>query len=432
MAQRPAWTEDDPAGWALLTSPAIGDLLTTAVGHAGGVLRSWQLSEVDATPGRQTTATYRTAVTWPFGDRGELLGVSARAGGAAGTDADAAIFAAGDRQVAVWLYPRDPDLPGLARAALPDRVAALVTEHRLAPWPVQPEQVTLDLVGYRPRRRAVVRARLRPGPAAPGNGFAPTTGLPPGPAGELVLYLKVLTAEAVAPTVQRHEMLGAAGLPVPPVLAVTSDQIVVLPQLPGRPLAEAIFDAEPPCTGEALVDLLDRLPTPAAELPRRVTWSSAIQQYAHLVAAALPGLGPRLEWLVEAVTSGLANLPTGVEPTHGDFHEGQVFVGGGGPVGLLDIDRVGPGRRAEDLACLLSHLSTIQGMSPEQEQRVAGVITTWRSVFEERVDRAELRLRAAAITVSLATGPYRSQRPGWQAETEHIVSVAERMVASIP
>jgi hypothetical protein len=404
--------EDDPAGWALLTSPAIGELLEAAVGHSGGRLRSWRLSEVEANPGEQTTATYTTTVDWPFGSRAEVVGVSARAGGAAGSDADAVIFAAGQRQVAVWLYPGDPDLPGLARAAFREGVAAILTELRLVAPGTAADRVSLGLVGYRPRRQAVLRASVHTS------------------AGPDVFYLKALTAAAVAPTVRRHELLGAAGIPVAPVAAVTTDHVVVLRELRGQPLAVALFGPHPPCSAQSLVDLLDMLPPSAAELPARTPWALGTRQYAGTISGALPALGPRLGQLVSTITAGLAGAPAGSEATHGDFHEGQVFVQGGQVTGLLDVDRVGPGRRADDLGCLLAHLSTISGMSATQGARLAGVIREWRAVFDDRVDPTELRLRAAAVTLSLATGPYRTQRPGWQRQTETILSVAEQMAAA--
>ena len=109
----------DPDGSSLLTSAEVKDLLSAAVEHAGGSLISWRLDHVDANPRRSTTATYSAAVDWPTGRRTELLGASARAGGRSGNDERAVIFGDGEREVAVWLYPHDPDLPGLPRAAVP-------------------------------------------------------------------------------------------------------------------------------------------------------------------------------------------------------------------------------------------------------------------------------------------------------------------------
>jgi hypothetical protein len=46
------------------------------------------------------------------------------------------------------------------------------------------------------------------------------------------------------------------------------------------------------------------------------------------------------------------------------------------------------------------------------------------------VDPAELRLRAAGVIVSLATGPYRGQEPKWQAETVRMIESAVALAQS--
>lgn len=402
----------DPDGSQLLTSPEVEDLLRAAVDHGGGSLVSWQLDHVDAHPQRSTTATYTAVVNWPFGRRNELLGASVRVGGRTETDERAVIFANGLREVAVWLYPRDPDLPGLIRAAYPEQVAALLQAYEITPELLDGSQVELEMVGYRPRRRAVLRATV------------PIAGV------RTVFYLKVLRQKLFEPTLRRHQLLLGAGLPAPQVAAATKDYLLLLPELPGRPLAHAIFDPVAPCSAEQLVGLLDAMPREVATLSRRSPWTDAIDQYAAMVSAALPSMEPRLRWLVDQVRGGLAGIEPGNEATHGDFHEGQLFVADGRVTGLLDIDTVGPGRRADDLACLVAHLSTVQRMSSVQAARVSQLLRTWIPVFDSRVDPVELRLRAAGVVVSLATGPYRGQEPRWEAETDQIVAAAERLVRS--
>ena len=148
----------DPDGSSLLTSAEVKDLLSAAVEHAGGNLISWRLDHIDANPRRSTTATYSAAVDWPTGRSTELLGASARAGGRRGNDDRAVIFGDGEREVAVWLYPNDPDLPGLPRAAVPNAVAVLCNEHRILDHPVTGENIAPQMISYRPRRRAVLKA----------------------------------------------------------------------------------------------------------------------------------------------------------------------------------------------------------------------------------------------------------------------------------
>jgi hypothetical protein len=402
----------DADGSALLTSAEVQPLLAAAVEHAGGRLGSWRLQHVDAHPGRSTTATYAAIVEWPSGAREELLGASARVGGRRGNDDRATVFGDGGREVAIWLYPDDPDLPGLRRAATASEVAALLAEHQVLDSQPEPERVALEMISYRPRRRAVVKA---------------TVALDSGPQ---VYFLKVLREASVAPILERHRLLLAAGFPAPVVAAITPDFCLVTPQVRGRPLALALFDEPMPCTAEGLVALLDALPPAVTGLPRRPPWTDAVGSYAEMVAAALPSAGPQLSWLVGRVTNGLAGIAPGNEPTHGDFHEGQLFVSGGRVTGVLDIDTAGPGRRVDDLACLLAHLSTVQRMSPEQAIGLTRLVNLWLPVFDARVDPAELRLRAAAVIISLATGPYRAQQPHWQAETAGMLNAAEALARS--
>ncbi|MCE1175308.1 MAG: aminoglycoside phosphotransferase family protein, partial [Propionibacteriales bacterium] len=331
----------DPDGSALLTSDEVGSLLTVAVQHAGGTLVSWTLDHIDANPAQSTTATYSALIDWPYGRREELLGVSARASGPTDSDSAAEIFADGQREVAVWIYPHDPDLPGLARAAYAESMAEVCNTHRVFRAPVTPGQLDLQMIGYRPRRRAVLRVQ----------------------AGSEVAYVKVLRARLFDDVVTRHLVLANAGVPVAPILATTDDHLLVLAELPGTSLAKAVFDPSDPCTAESLINLLDSMPPRVTELPRRPPWSDALGHYARMVAQAVPSLEPRLEWLIEQIDGGLYSIPAGNEPTHGDFHEGQVHVNGGRIVGLLDTDTLGPGRRADDLACLIAHLSTIQRMN---------------------------------------------------------------------
>ncbi len=399
----------DPDGSVLLTSDDVGSLLAAAVQHAGGTLVSWALDHVDANPAQSTTATYSALVDWPYGRREELLGVSARASGPADTDTAAEIFADGEREVAVWIYPQDPDLPGLARAAYAESMAELANAHHIFARPVVPSDLSLQMIGYRPRRRAVVKVAC----------------------GDEVVYVKVLRARLFDDVLARHRLLADAGLPVAQVAATTDDHLLVLRELPGRPLARAIFDAAEPCSAEALIELLDAMPVSVALLDRRPPWSDAVSHYARMVAAAMPALQSRLDWLVDTIGQGLAGIPTGNEPTHGDFHEGQVHVGGGRVCGLLDTDTIGPGRRADDLACLVAHLSTIQRMNATQEARVHSLIRRWVPVFDTRVDATELRLRSAAVIISLATGPFRGQEPDWERETAMMIGSAEALVRQV-
>ena len=79
----------------------------------------------------------------------------------------------------------------------------------------------------------------------------------------------------------------------------------------------------------------------------------------------------------------------------------------------------------------MAHLSTIQRMNASQEARVHQLIRRWVPVFDTRVDPAELRLRSAAVIISLATGPFRGQEPDWERETATMIGSAEALVRQV-
>lgn len=396
-------------GADLLTGPDVGPLLKAAVRHAGGTLLNWRMDHVDQTPEHSTTATYLATVRWAHGDRTELLGVSARSGELQPTDANAEIFADGNRRVAVWLYPNDPDLPGLARAAFPEKMADVLNSGSLFARPITGEQLSLAMIGYRPRRRAVVKVVVD----------------------NQVFYVKVLRSRLFGDVFNKHRLLLDAGVPAPQIAMTTDDYLLVTRELPGASLARALFEPGDPCRAEDLIGVLDSMPPAVAGLDRRPPWSDAVAHYGRLVVAPMQELSREVGWLVERIEQGLAGYPPGNEPTHGDFHEGQVRVEGGRIVGILDVDTIGPGRRADDLACLIGHLSTIQRMNPHQEAKVRDLLARWVPVFDRRVDPVELRLRAAAVILSLATGPYRSQEPDWKDQTASMVRSATALVQQV-
>ncbi len=398
-------------GSRLLTSKRVGPLLKAAVEHAGGELGDWKLDHVDTNPEQSTTATFLATVTWPWGQRSELLGVSARSGKLLQADRGAEIFADGNREVAVWLYPNDPDLPGLPRAAYPDQLAELFNSEGVLGSQVTADQLIVKMIGYRPRRRAVVEVRVRDS----AQGF----------------FIKVLRQKVCTDVLARHRLLLDAGIPAPSVALVTADHLMVTRELPGISLARAIFEPEDPCTAEQLIGALDAMPATVAQLGRRAPWTDAVSHYAAMISSAVPELAEDLAWAVERITSSLAGVPQGNEATHGDFHEGQLRVAGGRIVGILDVDTIGPGRRSDDLACLMAHLSTIQRMNATQEARVRDLLARWVPVFDERVDSVELRLRTAAVVISLATGPYRGQERQWRATTSAMVKTALALVKQV-
>ena len=347
-----------------LTGPAAGDLLRAAFGDVGPVV----LRRVSTGPDG-TTVAYRAGSRWLYASTEPAP--------------DGARIVDG---VVVWQWPDDPWLPGLRSS-----VSAAAVSLRLG-RPVE----RLVLRTYRPGRRAVVQG--------------------PG------VFLKVLRPSRGADVAARHALL--SDLPVPAVLWSDPSGVLALDALPGRQGREALRAGRAMPSGADLVALLSRLPTSLLSLPARPSWSDGAARYAASVGEAVPRLASRAAAVAGAVLAGVGGLPAD-DPVHGDLHAGQLLVTGGRVSGLLDLDRAGPGRRADDLACLLAHVEALVVGGRVARRRGRRLLGDWGAASSAVVDRDELRLRTAGVLLSLATGPYRVQARGWEEATEALLRRAE-------
>lgn len=276
----------------------------------------------------------------------------------------------------MWLHPYDPVLASLPWATDGEAVGRDVFGSAMA--------ARLSLLAYRPLRRAVVFAEHAGGSA----------------------YLKLLPKAMLPGLRHRHELLAGAGVPAPPLLASPGGRdAAVLGAMPGTSLFRRLAeDGAPDVAPESLLQLLDSLPAQALELPHRKAWADRAGDYAVAAAAVLPAEAHRIHSLAAGIAHVLASAPAGPPvPVHGDFHEGNLLVTGSRITGLLDVDGLGPGQRADDLACLLGHLAVLAAAHPHQPH-FARALQRYRGVFQEAVDPAALNARTAGVVLTLVAG----------------------------
>ncbi len=398
------------ADLTLLTGATAGELMTAVLAPAGGRLLRWSPRQVDHRPGRRTTVSYAARVRWPDGSvTDETLGASS------GTLPDGvARLSDGTTEIGMWRFPFDPDLPALAAACDHERMRLLAVDlgltgrGRVASDPDGPTGgprvgVHLEIRSYRPRRRAVVEVRC-PGGA---------------------VFVKVVRPDAARDLFERHRDALAAGCPVPPPLGWTDDGMVVLAALPGRTLRELLTGSgavELDIGG--VIDLLDALPITWGIGQRRRTWGQRAPYYAEIIAAAAPNLAGRARAIAAAVGHDAPESPVG--PAHGDFYETQLMISSGRVSGLLDIDTAGRGERLDDAGCLLAHLAVLAQLHPGRAATINPLGLRLQRRFGENLDPSALARRAAAVTLSLATGPHRVQERSWPARTARRLALAER------
>lgn len=367
---------------ALLTSPEAADLLQAALtGDPEVVLPGFtaQLDDLHYRPGSEVTAIYTVTFQTPDGQTTteHLLATTAHISGRVAT------LTRNGLTLRVWRHPVDPRLPGLAPACDPETVLAWLVDAQ--PRLAEADALHLELLAYRPLRRAVLRASV---------------------AGEHY-YLKVMRPGYDDRLATRQNLLAGADLTVG-LLARPVPGVLISPSIAGRSLAHRLVEWQhgraPLPSPQDLTGLLDRMPTGVLALTKRASWSQNLDFHAATARQQLPSETARIDAVAGVIADVLAQGWHGpIVPTHGDFYEANIFVADA-TLRLIDIDSVGPGLREDDLACCLAHLAVLPSLDRHAYRRIPEVLDAWQHAFEQQVDARDLRGRTAAVLLSLISG----------------------------
>ena len=303
-------------------------------------------------------------------------------------------------EVALWRFPDDPALPGLRVVLEADSLEALLGE-----LGIDDGLPTVRVRAYQPGRRAVVEIRT------------PTQRL----------FAKVVRPKRVEELQSLHRAL-APTLPIPRSHGWDRRLgIVVLEAVPGSSVAASLLGGR--LTGVAgpddLIRLLDLIAECSVNTRPRPPPVVRAPDHASTLALLLPEAADRAAAVAAAVT-GAPDEP--VITAHRDFHTSQLLVHDG-VLRLVDIDTVGAGSRADDLAMLLAQVSCLAGPRAHRTAVLAYRDLSARR-FEEIVRPKSLRLRTAAAILGFAMGPFRIQAPAWRTEMLRRIDEAERYVES--
>jgi hypothetical protein len=385
-------TVDVPELYAALVDAAPTELLSPLVEQSGGALLDVVREAVGYRPGRD--AHVRLAATV------ERAGVIGREGwvvcaGGATTGTLTLEGAAG--RLSAWRVRDDPVLVGLRRALDFAAVGEL-----LADLGVPADGLVLQLLAYRPQRRAVVVATT------------PTH----------QLFLKCVPPDKAASLHRRHAACRAAGLPVPNALGYDpSLGLLVLTPLHGEPLRRALLDhgrAGLPQPSD-VVALLDDFAAVELDEPARSPLRQA-RGHGALLRAVLPAEASRVGEILHGVRSATEG-DRAQAVVHGDLHDDQLLLLEGRVSGVVDVDGAGVGHPADDSANLLAHLIVLRGLT------ATGAVHSWLPSLHEalapRHDPVALQARTAAVLMGLATWPHSQQLSDWQHRTSAILTLAE-------
>lgn len=304
--------------------------------------------------------------------------------------AGATVVGTGDAEIAAWRFPFDPALPGLALAADAQQAERLLGEVGVT-GPVR----RIRTRSYRPRRRAVIELETD----------------------THRLFMKVVRPSKVAALQECHRA-ASDHLRVPHSLGFSEELgIAVLEPIEGRTLRQAVGAGDEPLPdGAALARLLEALPPVDNRRPGII---ERVQTHKAYLQTILPDQSDRLNSLHQAIGDDRAHTV----PAHNDFHSSQVLVAGSRISGLIDIDTLGPGCRADDYAMLLAHLHSL-ALEPGGDG-YARYGASLLPFFEAEVGRVSLRRRIAGAMVGFATSPFRNQQIAWPEATKRRLNAAE-------
>jgi hypothetical protein len=277
-----------------------------------------------------------------------------------------------------WL-PFDPRLPAL-------RESAEALARRLGAPPGD-----LELIGYKPRGRAVLRL------------------------GDLVLkaYGRERQFEAALAglrTSQDGPLPTAAFAGAVPELRLTAQE-----SIGGEPAGTAVEVAAEAGAMAATLQAADLAPAIAS--PPEKLLDAAVRK-AEVVETVLPELSGRLDALVRRLGDALpAGLP--LVPAHGDFHVDQLLVRDG-DIAVVDFDGLCAAAPALDLA---TYAADVVRGRPGDLDRVHAVLDPLLEGYGGRPEALEWHLAAAVL--ARAAHPFQRQVPGWRERVEATVAVAE-------
>jgi ATP-binding cassette, subfamily B, bacterial len=283
--------------------------------------------------------------------------------------------------IVTWL-PFDPRLPALGETG--EELA-----HRFGI-----EDDALEMLGYKPRGRAVLRL------------------------GPLVLkaYGRPRQFEAALAglrSAQRGPLPTAALAGAMPELRLTAQDA-----LAGRRAEDAADVAVE--AGRMVAELQVAGVAPDLEAPPERLLAAATRK-AEVLETVLPDLGGRLAALVRRLGEALpARLP--LVPAHGDFHVDQLLVGAG-DIAVVDFDQMCAAPAALDLA---TYAADVVRGRPGDLERVHAVLEPLLEGYGARP--AALDWQLAAAVLGRAAHPFQRQVPRWPERSEATVAVAEALL----
>lgn len=384
VVDHPNLHDPDVPGLQSLLGGEARLILDAAVSPVGARVTDARIRQVTYRPGRSVTVEYRALVDGPAPSPPSKESFVAVSGGE--LPESVAVVEADDFAVGVWRYPDDPELPGLRSVA--DAV---------------PARKLLDSVGVPPGSVRIRRRSYRPGRRAVLELVTPSARV----------FAKVVRPVRVA-SLQAIHRAAASNVAIPRSLGWSPESgIVMLEAMRGRTVRSLLEKRRRglPAPG-ALVSVLDQLPDPpvAGSNAASPSVGSRASRHAVLLRAILPRRAALIDHVLDRVRNAPESEPVAI---HGDFHSAQLLVRDGHVSGIIDVDTLKRGQRAEDLGRFIAHLSALRlagKLGADADAYRESLVEHFRGV----VHPSQLASEVAVSLLGYATGPFRVMEPEWE------------------
>ncbi len=328
-------------------------------------------------------------------------------------------------RLVAYLYPVDPDLPGLLSVCDPDAIKGHL-ESLWASRRVRVRRVDTEVLGFRPGARASLAFEV--------ESESKTDRLP-----EIRRLVGKLDANRTASEsfARSWALWRAAGYQIglaPPVGYLPGLDMTLQERVAGTRLSDlaettGIMIKHVRQLARAL-SILHGLELPLSSRRTAGREVSSVQRWRDLLFVISPDQHARVERLSARLAAELARRVQICGPVHADLHPSNVLANDD-RLTLIDVDNMAFGDPVSDVGRFMSALRTTSLRLFQNTTALNEVGEAFLEQYLLRTSADESRVRlfeAAALLTSAATG-FRLQRPGWEQTTELLLGEAERALA---
>ena len=328
-------------------------------------------------------------------------------------------------RIAVSVFPRDLQMPGLRLANLPNQAPALLkgAVARSKQQRFHRHWGSWVPVRYKPERRCVMRGLYEKH-----NRFTDTTRI----RDSYARFYASPRAERLAGWYQYFEGLGKARIRTPGFIGYSrKNQLLLLKKLSGSPL-RSFFDGPTFELGQAIeaasnsLAAWHRLPPPS-DVGVAADVAGQLREHARALEMLVP------KWPVGPTELAKALVADGPGPgpaclLHGDFYYDQVLIRRNRSARFLDLDNLAVGDPIVDVASFCAQLRLLAARGKLDEERAGWISQRFVEGYEAasgtRVTGRKLNWHVSAQLLKLSIWPFRLFEENWPERVRHLVKEA--------